>query len=107
MRRAICSTRSGYTQAPLAVLGAIPGLKLRLLPGSDRCCGSAGIYSLLQPEMSRAVLDDKIRGFAQRPPRPDAVATGNPGCLMQIGAGLGAAGSASGWRIRWSCWTGL
>jgi glycolate oxidase iron-sulfur subunit len=78
--------------APLAVLGAIPGLKVRLLPGSDRCCGSAGIFSLLQPELSRAVLDDKIRGFRNARPALDAVATGNPGCLMQIGAGLRAAG---------------
>ena len=65
--------------APLAVLRAIPGLRLRLLPGSDRCCGSAGIYSLLQPAMSRAVLDAKIAAFAAADPRPDIVATGNPG----------------------------
>ncbi len=78
--------------APLAVLGAVPGLRLRLLPGSDRCCGSAGIYSVLRPEMARAVLDDKIRSLAAASPRPQLVATGNPGCLMQIGAGLRAAG---------------
>jgi glycolate oxidase iron-sulfur subunit len=78
--------------APLAVLGAIPGLELRLLPGSDRCCGSAGIYSLLQPDLARAVLDDKIRAFRKARPALDVVTTGNPGCLMQIGAGLRAAG---------------
>ena len=78
--------------APLAVLRAIPGLRLQLLPGSDRCCGSAGIYSLLEPAMSRAVLDDKIAGIAEAAPRPALIATGNPGCLMQIGAGLRAAG---------------
>ena len=78
-------------EAPLAVLRAIPGLRLRLLPGSDQCCGSAGIYAVLQPEMARAVLDRKIRTFAEAKPRPDLVATGNPGCLMQIGAGLLAA----------------
>ena len=78
--------------APLAVLGAVPGLGLRLLPGSDRCCGSAGIYSLLHPELARAVLDDKVRTFRDARPALDAVATGNPGCLMQIGAGLRAAG---------------
>ena len=78
--------------APLAVLGAIPGLELQLLPGSDRCCGSAGIYSLLQPELARAVLDDKIRAFRKARPALDLVTTGNPGCLMQIGAGLRAAG---------------
>jgi glycolate oxidase iron-sulfur subunit len=78
--------------APLAVLGAIPALKLRLLPSSDTCCGSAGIYSVLRPAMARAVLDLKIESFATATPIPQVVATGNPGCLMQIGAGLRAAG---------------
>jgi glycolate oxidase iron-sulfur subunit len=79
-------------EAPLAVLRAIPGLRLRLLPGSDKCCGSAGIYSVLRPAMARAVLDDKIAGLAAAVPPPQLVATGNPGCLMQIGAGIRAAG---------------
>ena len=78
--------------APLAVLRAIPGLRLRVLPGSDKCCGSAGIYSVLHPDMARAVLDDKIADIAAAVPRPEFVATGNPGCLMQIGAGVAAAG---------------
>jgi glycolate oxidase iron-sulfur subunit len=78
--------------APLAVLGAIPSLRLRLLPSSDKCCGSAGIYSIVRPAMARAVLDLKIESFAEADPRPEIVATGNPGCLMQIGAGLRAAG---------------
>jgi glycolate oxidase iron-sulfur subunit len=75
-------------QAPLALLRSIPGLRLRLLPGSDQCCGSAGIYSVVNPDMARAVLARKIRTFAEADPRPDLVTTGNPGCLMQIGAGL-------------------
>ena len=78
--------------APLAVLRAIPELRLRLLPGSDQCCGSAGIYSVLRPAMARAVLATKIEAIAAAEPRPRVVATGNPGCLMQIGAGLIAAG---------------
>ncbi len=78
--------------APLAVLHAIPDLRLRLLPGSDRCCGSAGIYSLLRPELARPVLDEKLRAFRAARPALDAVATGNPGCLMQIGAGLRTSG---------------
>jgi glycolate oxidase iron-sulfur subunit len=78
--------------APLAVLGAIPELDLRVLPGSDNCCGSAGIYSLLHPELAREVLDAKIATFRAATPRPEIVTTGNPGCLMQIGAGLQAAG---------------
>lgn len=79
-------------EAPLALLSAVPSLRLHLLPGSDRCCGSAGIYSLLQPRMARAVLDNKIGTFAAASPPPDLIVTGNPGCLMQIGAGLRAAG---------------
>jgi glycolate oxidase iron-sulfur subunit len=78
--------------APLAVLAAVPGIHLQVLPGSDRCCGSAGIYSVLRPRMARAVLESKIATFAAARPRPDLVVTGNPGCLMQIGAGLRAAG---------------
>lgn len=77
---------------PLTVLGAIPELRVRQLPDSDKCCGAAGIYSMLEPAMSRAVLDAKIRVIALADPPPDVVATGNPGCLMQIGAGLLAAG---------------
>ncbi len=79
-------------QAPLTVMRAIPGLRLRLLPGSERCCGSAGIYSILRPAMARAVLENKLESFATASPPPQVVATGNPGCLMQIGAGLRAAG---------------
>lgn len=77
---------------PLAVLRSIPGLTVRLLPGFDRCCGGAGAYSMLQPEMSALVLADKVATIRDSTPRPDLVATGNPGCIMQIGAGLRAAG---------------
>ncbi|HTS87977.1 MAG TPA: heterodisulfide reductase-related iron-sulfur binding cluster [Gemmatimonadales bacterium] len=79
-------------EAPLSVLRAIPGLRLRLLPGSDHCCGSAGIYALLEPGLSRQVLDAKLASFRDAEPRPTIVATGNPGCLMQIGGGLRASG---------------
>jgi len=75
---------------PLAVLGAIPGLELVPLEGSDRCCGSAGVYSLLQPHLSLDVLERKLEAIAAA--APDVVATGNPGCLMQIGAGVLLAG---------------
>jgi glycolate oxidase iron-sulfur subunit len=80
--------------APLAVFAAIPALRLRLLPSSDKCCGSAGIYSVVRPAMARAVLDLKLESFASAAPVPEIVATGNPGCLMQIGAGVRAAGLA-------------
>lgn len=82
----------GVRDQPLQVLAAIPELRVRRLPGSDRCCGSAGLYSLLHPDMARAVLDSKVQDIAAAEPRLDLVVTGNPGCLMQIGAGLRAAG---------------
>jgi glycolate oxidase iron-sulfur subunit len=74
----------------LAVLAAAPGLDVRLLAGAERCCGAAGLYGVVHPELSRAVLADKVRSIQAADPRPDVVATGNPGCLMQIGAGLAA-----------------
>ncbi|MEO6527002.1 MAG: heterodisulfide reductase-related iron-sulfur binding cluster [Gemmatimonadaceae bacterium] len=78
---------------PLRVLAAIPGLELVPLEGSEHCCGSAGIYNLVEPEVSDAVLAPKLARIADT--RAPLVATGNPGCLMQIGAGLHQAGSAA------------
>lgn len=77
-------------EAPLKVLDAIPGLERVVHGEADLCCGSAGSYSLTQPALSRAVLSRKVGALANG--RLDAVATGNPGCVMQIGAGLRAAG---------------
>jgi glycolate oxidase iron-sulfur subunit len=74
------------TQAPLSVLAAIPGLELVPLHDSDQCCGSAGIYNLIEPDTSDAVLEPKLANIRATGAR--FVATGNPGCLMQIGAGL-------------------
>jgi glycolate oxidase iron-sulfur subunit len=76
--------------APLAVLRAVPGVDVRPTGDSAQCCGSAGLYSLLEPELSRMVLQPKVERLLED--RPDVVATGNPGCVMQIGAGLLAAG---------------
>jgi glycolate oxidase iron-sulfur subunit len=72
--------------APLAVLGAIPELELVPLDGTDQCCGSAGIYNLVEPEVSNLVLAPKLANIVAS--GASVVATGNPGCLMQIGAGL-------------------
>ena len=71
---------------PLAVLSAIPGLELLPLADADQCCGSAGIYNLVEPDTSDAVLAPKLERIAET--GADYVATGNPGCMMQIGAGL-------------------
>jgi glycolate oxidase iron-sulfur subunit len=76
---------------PLRVLGAVPGLSLVPLEGSEHCCGSAGIYNLIEPEVSDTVLAPKLAHIADT--HASLVATANPGCLMQIGAGLLRAGS--------------
>ena len=76
---------------PLDVLRAIPDLELVPLAESDVCCGSAGIYNLVEPETSNVVLDRKLGNIERA--NADVVATGNPGCMMQIGAGLVRAGS--------------
>jgi glycolate oxidase iron-sulfur subunit len=75
------------------VLAAIPGLQLTPLEGSEHCCGSAGIYNLVEPETSNRVLDEKLKNIARA--RVSLVATGNPGCMMQIGAGLRRGGIPS------------
>jgi glycolate oxidase iron-sulfur subunit len=72
--------------APLAVLRAIPELELTPLTDAEQCCGAAGIYNLIEPETSDAVLAPKLRHIVST--GADWVTTGNPGCLMQIGAGL-------------------
>jgi len=79
----------GIVDPPLVVLAAVPSLEVVVHAGAEHCCGSAGIYSLLQPELSRVVLAGKIASL--REAAPDCVATGNPGCAMQIGAGMAAA----------------
>ena len=76
---------------PLAVLAAIPQLELLPLRDSDQCCGSAGIFNLVEPEVSDAVLAAKLANIAET--GAQFVVTGNPGCLMQIGAGLLRSGS--------------
>ena len=70
------------TSQPRALLRAIPGVKLVELPESSWCCGSAGIYNLTQPEMANELLERKMKHI--RSTKAEVVATGNPGCLLQI-----------------------
>lgn len=72
--------------APRDLLRAIPGLELVELATPDRCCGSAGVYSFAQREMSLRLLDDKMRDVAGT--SANVIATANPGCMMQLEAGL-------------------
>jgi glycolate oxidase iron-sulfur subunit len=77
-------------EPPQRLFAAIPLLRLVTIAGANDCCGSAGLYTLVEPEMSRAVLQPKLEGLAAV--APQVVATGNPGCVMQLGAGLAARG---------------
>jgi len=73
-------------EAPRAILKAIPGLELIEMEHSDRCCGSAGIYSLSQRQMSMQLLRGKMEEVAATGAR--IIATANPGCMLQLEAGL-------------------
>ena len=76
----------GVAAAPRELLDAIPGLERVEHDDAGACCGAACVYNLTHPAMSRAVLARKLDAIARVD--PDWVATGNPGCLMQIAAGL-------------------
>jgi glycolate oxidase iron-sulfur subunit len=76
---------------PRSVLRQIPGIRLVELAEADVCCGSAGVYNLLQPGMARQLLARKVERI--RDADTDFVAAGNIGCLLQIQLGLTQAGS--------------
>jgi glycolate oxidase iron-sulfur subunit len=80
----------GISQAPRDVLRTIPGLDLREIPEPDICCGSAGIYNMLEPETAATLRDRKVGHVLTT--SADAVVSSNPGCLMQIASGLDLAG---------------
>ena len=83
------------TTAPLDVLRkVIPDVKLVPLRGSEDCCGGAGIYGLLHQDLGGRILRDKVE--AVNATNADIVATPNPGCMMQIGAGLIIDGKETG-----------
>jgi glycolate oxidase iron-sulfur subunit len=72
------------------MLRSVVGPNFVPLEGTERCCGAAGIYNMLQPEMSGSVLQEKLTHV--RETKAQILATGNPGCQMQIGAGACLAG---------------
>lgn len=74
------------TRAPLMVLTAVAGVELVPLASAEECCGGAGIYGVLHPELGGRILRDKVAAI--RETGADVVVTPNPGCMMQIGAGL-------------------
>jgi glycolate oxidase iron-sulfur subunit len=74
----------------LGMLWAIPGLNFAMLNGSDVCCGGAGVYNLLEPDLSQEVLSEKLKHIDES--AAAVLATGNPGCHMQIAAGAALTG---------------
>jgi glycolate oxidase iron-sulfur subunit len=73
-------------EQPRELLLSIPGLELVEMLDPDRCCGSAGIYNIAQPEMSMQVLDAKMDNVLAT--GAELVVAGNPGCLLQLNLGL-------------------
>jgi glycolate oxidase iron-sulfur subunit len=72
--------------APRKLLQAVPGLTFREMPLADMCCGSAGIYNVVQNEMSMQILDSKMADVNRT--GAEVIATANPGCMLQLRAGV-------------------
>jgi glycolate oxidase iron-sulfur subunit len=103
-------------KSPRQLLAQIPGVEFREMPQSDLCCGSAGIYNVLQTEMAMRILDEKMTYVDSV--KPDVIATANPGCMLQLEAGVRRAGgnqrvlhvielldeayTADSWPLYWS-----
>ncbi len=83
----------GIAAAPRNLLQAIPKLELISHRNPEACCGAAGIYNLTHPEMSARVLAPKLDALCDA--APEIVATANPGCAMQLAAGLAGRGIAA------------
>jgi len=76
----------GVRSQPRALLAAIPGVELAEIPEAPICCGSAGIFNLVQPDTALELGDRKAQHIAAL--HPDAVVTGNPGCALQLQSAL-------------------
>ena len=101
-RRASCTTTPATWLTaracgpqPRSLLQGIPGIELLTPAESEICCGSAGIYNLVQPEPAAQLGARKVRHIAAL--SPDMIATANPGCTLQIAAA--ARGVGYDWPI--------
>jgi glycolate oxidase iron-sulfur subunit len=79
------------TAAPRQLLQAVPGLELIELKESEICCGSAGIYNVVHNELAEKLLEGKMRRIEET--GAELVLTANPGCLLQLRAGVAKAGN--------------
>jgi glycolate oxidase iron-sulfur subunit len=75
----------------LQLLAMVPGLTFREMPGSDLCCGSAGIYNVVHNEMASRILANKMQSVQAT--GAEIIATANPGCMLQLQAGVRLHGS--------------
>jgi len=73
-------------EQPRKLLSEIPGLEIAEIPESSLCCGSAGVYNLLQPDAANQLGDRKVENLMTT--NVDAVVSANPGCLLQLMNGL-------------------
>jgi glycolate oxidase iron-sulfur subunit len=73
-------------EAPRKLLKSVPGLVFREMPQSDLCCGSAGIYNIVQDEMAAQILEHKMEYVAST--KASLLVTANPGCMIQLAAGV-------------------
>jgi glycolate oxidase iron-sulfur subunit len=75
----------GVREEPRELLLNIPGVEMVHMQNSDRCCGSAGIYNITNPEMAGAVLESKMQNV---PDDVEMISMGNPGCMLQMAMGV-------------------
>lgn len=80
----------GVRVQPRRLLEAIPGLELREVAEAELCCGSAGVYNVLNPEPARELGDRKAANVVAT--GADVLVTANPGCLMQVAAAIDRSG---------------
>ncbi len=73
-------------EAPRILLQSIEGVEFREMKDADRCCGSAGIYNIVEPEMSMQILDYKMQKAKET--KATTIVTANPGCLLQMRLGI-------------------
>ncbi|MGZ4110419.1 MAG: (Fe-S)-binding protein [Actinomycetota bacterium] len=76
----------GIRAQPRAILRQIPGSEVVEIPNGDRCCGAAGLYNVVEPEMSSRLMREKAEAI--RDTGAHVIASANPGCTMQLAAGL-------------------
>lgn len=82
----------GVARPPLQVLEAVPGVEVRVVADAEECCGGAGIYGLTHRDLGGWIGRDKVEAVKRE--EAQVACSANPGCMMQIGAGLRLDGSS-------------